>query len=473
MNTTPHKATVEMNANTWAMLVYLISLGIAWITGVYYFAWVFPFVIYITEKVSGFVRFHAMQAVTILIINAITALISDIIYIANAPADMFGALMEGFLGVSSGPNPGDVIWIITTIVWDIFLVLGAVSASKYETKPLPLFGAFAKTLAGMGNKNPGASPFEPDPAKQQQYWQAQQYKQQQQQYQQQQPQGYGQQPPQGQAYGQPQPPVQQGQPMQGQPGMPPVQQGQPMQGQPGMPPVQQGQPMQGQPGMPPVQQGQPMQGQPGMPPYQGQPQPNAPQQQPYMQPPQQGQMPPQGQPPYGQAPPQGQMPPQGQYAPPPQQQGPAAGAPQEWYRTAPQQPVPQQQGQQFEGKQSGYFTSGERKVDVDRNNYTGEEIMDRLLRYAQLPGQPYFKKMWNRNYVVIPGAGTKDMMINHTGMPGQFILTEIDRPGTIGKSVLMAGLTSGMADVFESATSNLNQLMDQVANELYRLFGRK
>lgn len=419
MNATPHKATVGMNANTWAMLVYLISIGLGWITGVYYFAWVFPLIIYVTEKISGFVRFHAMQAVAILILNAATALIGDIIYIANAPADMLGAFIGGFLGMSSGPNPGEVVGIIATIVWDIFLVMGALGAYRYETKPLPLFGAFARAMDGAGNK--GRAPFEPDPAKQQQYWQAQQYKEQQQQYQQQM---YEQQQQQGY-------PPQQGQqpPMQRQP--------QPPQGGQYAPPPQQA-PAQGQPGMPQQQMR-----------YRGQ------------QPQQQAPPPPQGMPPQG-----------GQYAPP--QGGPAAGAPQEWYRSAPQQQMPQgQPQQQFQGKQSGYFTVGERKIDVDRNNYTGEEIMDRLLQYAQLPGQPYFKQMWKRNYVVIPGSGTKDMMINHTGRPGQFILSEIDRPGTMGKSVLMAGLTSGMADVFESATSNINQLMDQVANELYRLFGRK
>lgn len=442
MNTAPHKATVGMNANTWALLIYLISIGLGWISGVYYFAWAFPLVIFITEKVSGFVRFHAMQAVAILILNAITALISDIIYVANAPADMLGAFMEGFFGVGGGPNPGDVIWIITTIVWDIFLVMGAVQASRYDAKPLPLFGAFAKALAGIGNKNPGVSPFEPDPVKQQQYWQAQQYKAQQQ------AQGYtnGQYPPQP-------------------PQAPPVQ----ANGQQAPPYAQQQQP-QVQPNMQPPYQASP-QGQPNVQQQTPPPHPQVPYQQTYQQgqAPQAGQM--QGQPmpqQYQQAAPQDIQPPYQKQA------QPAAGAPQEWYRSAPQQQYqPQQPQQQFQGKQSGYFTVGERKVHVDRPDYTGEQIMDRLLGYAQLPGQPYFKKMWGRNYVVIPGAGTKDMMINHTGMPGQFILSEIDRPGTLGKSVLMAGLTSGMADVVESSTSNLNQLMDQVANELFRLFGKR
>jgi len=404
MNTAPHKATVGMNANTWALLVYLISIGLGWITGVYYFAWIFPVVIFITERVSGFVRFHAMQAAAILILNAITALISDIVYVANAPADIFGAFMEGFLGFGGGPNPGEVMLIITTIVWDIFLVMGAVGASRYDTKPLPLFGAFARTLAGIGNKAPGASPFEPDPAKQQQYWQEQQYKQQQREYQQQM---YNRQ--QGRQY-----------PPQGQ--QPPAQGGD-------YRPNPQQRTDTGQyqaPGGQPAQPQQPSAG-------------------------------------------QRQQPPNGRQQPP----QPGSGAPQEWYRSAPQQQYqPQQPQEQFDGRKSGYFTVGERRVEVDRPDYTGEEIMDRLIKFAQLPGQPYYKKMWNRNYVVIPGAGTKDMVINHTGMPGMFIVSEIDRPGTLGKSVLMAGLTSGMADVFESATSNINQLMDQVANEIHRLFGR-
>ena len=155
----------------------------------------------------------------------------------------------------------------------------------------------------------------------------------------------------------------------------------------------------------------------------------------------------------------------------PQQPQPAAGAPQELYRTVQvQQPQPGQPNYQFSGGKSGYFTMGERNINVDRA-YTVEEIMNRLCQYANLPGQPYYHKYGNEYFVYIPGTGSKDMCVNHSWFPGQFVLEEVDRPGTFGRSVLMAGLTQGWADVAESATSNLNQVMDQVANELWRLFG--
>jgi len=168
-------------------------------------------------------------------------------------------------------------------------------------------------------------------------------------------------------------------------------------------------------------------------------------------------------------------------AQPPQQyqqpQQPAHGAPQEWYRNAQvHQPQPQPQNVAvqpqygFTGGKSGYFTMGERNIETDRA-YTAEEIMERLCQHARLPGPPYYHKYGKEYFVYIPGTGTKDMCVNHSWFPGKFVLEEVDRPGTFGKSVLMAGLTSGWADVAEAATSNLNQLMDQVANELWRLFG--
>ena len=161
----------------------------------------------------------------------------------------------------------------------------------------------------------------------------------------------------------------------------------------------------------------------------------------------------------------------GAQQPPPQQNMPAQGAPQEWYRNAMvHQPQPGQAQYGFTGGKSGYFTMGERNIETDRN-YTAEEIMERLCQHARLPGPPYYHKYGKEYFVYIPGTGTKDMCVNHTWFPGKFVLEEVDRPGTFGKSVLMAGLTSGWADVAEAATSNLNQLMDQVANELWRLFG--
>jgi len=151
-------------------------------------------------------------------------------------------------------------------------------------------------------------------------------------------------------------------------------------------------------------------------------------------------------------------------------QQPAQSAPQEWYRNAQVHQPPGQPQYGFSGGKSGYFTMGERNIETDRV-YTAEEIMERLCQHARLPGPPYYHKYGKEYFVYIPGTGTKDMCVNHSWFPGKFVLEEVDRPGTFGKSVLMAGLTSGWADVAEAATSNLNQLMDQVANELWRLFG--
>jgi len=133
-----------------------------------------------------------------------------------------------------------------------------------------------------------------------------------------------------------------------------------------------------------------------------------------------------------------------------------------------------QEGQsqyEFKGGNSTYLTSGSREIEVD-TIYTVEEIMNRLCQYANLPGQPYYHKYGSEYFVYVPGSGTRDMCINHTWYHGKFVIEEVERPGTFGKSVLMAGLTGGWYDVAQYAGDNFNELMDQLANELWRLFGK-
>jgi uncharacterized membrane protein len=59
----PHKSSIgDIDANIIAFLAYLIIILIGRIDFLKYIGWIIPLIIYIIEKNSGLVKFHAMQS---------------------------------------------------------------------------------------------------------------------------------------------------------------------------------------------------------------------------------------------------------------------------------------------------------------------------------------------------------------------------------------------------------------------------
>lgn len=158
MKVQPHKSSIGMDANIWAMLVYIITIILSWIPVVQYVAWLFPLVIYLTEKDSGFVKFHAIQAVAIYVVGAIVFIIMNVIsaiitasFALSAvtnPLGIFGAGYGALAGAMAVSVIGGVIGLLLTIL----SVIALIRAYQYEEYKVPVLGGFADKLAGMGKK---------------------------------------------------------------------------------------------------------------------------------------------------------------------------------------------------------------------------------------------------------------------------------------------------------------------------------
>lgn len=150
MKIEPHKSSIGMDANLWAMLVYIITIILGWIPVVQYVAWVFPLVIYLTEKDSDFVKFHAMQALAIYIINAIISIIFAIIGAAIAATAVLNSF--NILGAAGGVIALSAVSVIIGILIMVFAIIALIKAYQYEEYKIPVIGTFADKLSSIGKK---------------------------------------------------------------------------------------------------------------------------------------------------------------------------------------------------------------------------------------------------------------------------------------------------------------------------------
>lgn len=142
----PHQSSLGMDANIAALIAYIAGAVLLWVPVIMYVAFLAPLVIFILEKKSSFVRFHAMQA---FVLSAIGEILSIILGIISASIVARSILTDPFAGLRS-------LGVISTIVLIINLVLLAVSiiammsAYQYKEYKIPLIGDLACKLSSMG-----------------------------------------------------------------------------------------------------------------------------------------------------------------------------------------------------------------------------------------------------------------------------------------------------------------------------------
>ncbi|MEM5766490.1 MAG: DUF4870 domain-containing protein [Candidatus Aenigmatarchaeota archaeon] len=102
------KTSLGMSENLEALLAYLLG----WFTGI---------ILYLIEKKSKFVRFHALQ-------STITFLVLGVVGLAFGTIPFIGLFFSG------------IVNLITIIVWVVYMI----KAYEGEWFELPLFGEIAK-----------------------------------------------------------------------------------------------------------------------------------------------------------------------------------------------------------------------------------------------------------------------------------------------------------------------------------------
>jgi uncharacterized membrane protein len=134
----------NIDANILALLCYIVSAVLGFVPIVKYVAWLAPLVVFLIEKQSSFVKFHAMQAFLLnlagLAISLILSLIFGLIFAATLLVSASGAVAAaGLTGIIS---------LIVSIVILVFSILAMIGAYKYQEYEIPLLGPLTRKILG-------------------------------------------------------------------------------------------------------------------------------------------------------------------------------------------------------------------------------------------------------------------------------------------------------------------------------------
>jgi len=147
----PHKSSLgNMDANVLALLAYLATGIIGWIPYLGYVAWLVPLLIYFLEKQSWFVRFHAMQAFLLNIVNSLISFVLTVIVGGIITASAINNY-ENAMGAIATVAGITVFVTIISLVFTIFAIIALVNAYQYKVYKIPVIGGIAeKIAAGKG-----------------------------------------------------------------------------------------------------------------------------------------------------------------------------------------------------------------------------------------------------------------------------------------------------------------------------------
>ena len=141
----PHKSSLGMEANITVLVIYIAMAALSWIYGIKYFAWAVPVVFFFLEKESKFVKFQAVQALIIGLVQAALSALFSIIIWALTPRyrDFYdiwnnynrNAGLIGFVGI---------VAIVVGIAITVVLVYLLYTAYNYKQVELPVIGPIAE-----------------------------------------------------------------------------------------------------------------------------------------------------------------------------------------------------------------------------------------------------------------------------------------------------------------------------------------
>lgn len=144
----PHKSSIGgMNANLVALLSYISVVILSFIPGISYASFLPPLIIFLIEKDSEFVRFHAMQVLVLgllgVIFTLLITIVGGIVTAAAITANSGAALLGGFglFALISGA---------VGIVFAVFEIIACVGAWNYKYKKVPIAGNLAEKWRNLG-----------------------------------------------------------------------------------------------------------------------------------------------------------------------------------------------------------------------------------------------------------------------------------------------------------------------------------
>ena len=140
----PHKSSLfDLDANIAALLIYLLPCLLGFISNsLSTIAWIIPLFAFITENKSNFVTYHASNALSFYVIDAILYVISSVLGITAAITAWISNI--AIIGVISAGITG-IIFLIIGIVYlviELYLFVGkvisAIKAYNYQESQFPI-----------------------------------------------------------------------------------------------------------------------------------------------------------------------------------------------------------------------------------------------------------------------------------------------------------------------------------------------
>lgn len=138
----PHPSSIGgVNANVIAFLAYLSVVVFGFIPVLKLVPWVAPLILYMMEKESRFVKFHAMQSLILNIISSALALFFIIIRII-----MLGGMVMGggfFTGLFFGGLLSLIYFAVAMAIF-VLAIIVMVKSYNYEEYHIPVIGDIAE-----------------------------------------------------------------------------------------------------------------------------------------------------------------------------------------------------------------------------------------------------------------------------------------------------------------------------------------
>lgn len=140
----PHKSSLgDLDGNVMAMLVYIVTYLMMRIPGLGGFAWIVPLLIYLTEKGSPFVKFHALQVLVLSIAQLIVSFLAT--FVLGALVLIFAASMLNPLGLA-GLIFIPFLNLVISVTFTIFAGMACIKAQQYFEYEIPLIGRWTRTF---------------------------------------------------------------------------------------------------------------------------------------------------------------------------------------------------------------------------------------------------------------------------------------------------------------------------------------
>jgi len=134
----PHKSSLGLDANLMVLIVYVATAVVSWIPYIGWVAWVVPLVFFFLEKSSGFVKFHAVQALGIGVLRAVLTIIFNIVIWSLVPRTL-GGLYVGWGALGAVSLIATILYLAITAL-TIYVV---VMAWMWKSVSLPIIGPMA------------------------------------------------------------------------------------------------------------------------------------------------------------------------------------------------------------------------------------------------------------------------------------------------------------------------------------------